>query len=103
MKIFDRYSLLCVSIALIIIITVFVNQEEPKNEDKIGIVHSIKETQNGYTFMLDDSEGSRMKCFARAGPSEFCVYVVRGSFSEDGNMFFVSSMNMVPQNELYHN
>jgi len=103
MKIFDKYSLLCISVALIILITVAVNQEEPQNDDKIGIAHTVKGTQSGYTFILEDGDGIKMKCFTRIEPNEYAVYAVRGSLSGDGSIFFVSSMNMISQNELYRN
>lgn len=103
MKIFDRYSLLCVSVALIVLVTVFVNQEEPQNDDIIGIVHEIKETQNGYTFVLDDSNGKHMKCFSRVRPDDHSVCVIKGTLSEDRTIFFVSSLQRVPQNELNRN
>jgi hypothetical protein len=95
MKIIDRYSLLCVSIALIIMVTIMINQEEPQNEDRIGIAHDIRQTQNGYTFTLDDDCGGAMKCFTRTEPCEHAVYVVKGSFSEDGSIFFISSLNKI--------
>jgi hypothetical protein len=88
---------------MIVLITVFVNQEEPQNEDRIGVVYDLKRTQSGFTFMFDESDGEKVKCFSRTEPSELSVYVVRGSLSEDGSIFFVSSMQKVPQNELYHN
>ena len=103
MKIFDRYSLLCISVASIVLITVFVNQEEPQDDDMIGIVHDIKETQNGFTFVLDESSGTHLKCFSRVKPEDHSLCVVKGNISEDKTIFFVSSFQTIPQNELNRN
>lgn len=99
MKIFDRYSLLCISVATIIAMAVLINEEEPEAEDIIGAVYDIRSAQNGYTFSFDGG-GETIRCFARTEPSEFGVYMVKGSFSDDGNMFFISSMRQIEQNEI---
>jgi hypothetical protein len=102
MKIFDRYSLLCISVSVIILTAVFTNQDEPADHSTIGIVHDIKTTQSGYTFMLEDSNGGQMKCFTRVEPADHSIYSIKGTMSEDGSIFFVSSMAML-QNELNRN
>jgi hypothetical protein len=94
MKIFDRYSLLCISISLIIITTVFINGEEPEEKDTAGIAYDIKTTQNGYTFSFDD--GNKItRCFTKTEPKEYELYLIKGSMSDDGSMLFVSSMQPV--------
>jgi hypothetical protein len=105
MKTFDRYSLLCISVSAMILIAAFVNEEEPGKEDKdmVGVVYDIKTTQSGYSFSFEDAQGDKMRCFARTMPAEFETYAIKGSFSDDGSMFFISSMQTVPQNGLYHN
>ena len=102
MKKLDRYSLLCISVALIIMLTVFSNREEPHEESVVGVVYDIKETQSGYTFFMEDSGGGRTKCFTRVEPIGFAVYFVKGTMSDDGGILFINSMSIVPQNELYH-
>jgi hypothetical protein len=100
MKILDRYSLLCASVALILFLTIFITNEEPIEEkDIVGIVHDIKETVNGYTFSFEDSKGEKIKCFFKAEPCEYSVYMVKGTFSDDGSMLFVSNMKEIYQNE----
>jgi len=99
MKRIDRYSLLCFSVAAIIMLAVFMNSEEPA-EDKgmIGIAFDIKTTQNGYTFFLEDSDGGKIKCFVRSEPVEKEIYEIKGTFSEDGSILFVSSMKIIRGN-----
>ena len=93
MKKIDRYSLLCFSVSIIILMTVFIEADEPnKDEGIIGIAHDVKATLNGYTFYLEDSDGGEIRCFVRSEPTEFEIYEVKGSISDDGSMLFVSSM-----------
>ena len=103
MKKFDRYSLLCVTVSLMILVAVFIDRDEPEDEDVFGVVYDIKTTKNGYTFFFEDSDGGRTSCFARTEPTEYGVYSIRGSFSDDGGIFFVNSMDAVSQNKLYRN
>jgi len=94
MKAFDRYSLLCFSVALILILTVFIGSEEYDDKDEIliGIVYEIHKTQNGYTFLLEDCCGEQIKCFARNEPADSGIYAVTGSYSDDRGILFVNSM-----------
>jgi hypothetical protein len=105
MKLFDRYSLFCISVSLIILIAALTNAEEPapepEDEPIIGIVFDIKSSQSGFTFTIEDTKGIKTRCFARAEPAEFGVYAVKGDFSDDGSMLFVSDMEAALQNELY--
>ena len=93
-----------------ILVAAFVNGEgegkgsgKEKDEDIIGMVYDIRTTQSGYSFSFEDACGGNIRCFARTLPVEYGVYAIRGSLSEDGNMFFISSMREIPQNELYRN
>ena len=90
MRTIDRYSLLCFSVSLILLMTIFVNSEEPEDDSIVGIVFDVKGTQNGYTFSLEDSEGNKIRCFTRIEPIENNAYMIKGSFSDDGNIFFVN-------------
>ena len=100
MKSLDRYSLLCLSISAIMILTVFISPEEPEEDEvMIGIVFDVKQSQNGFTFTFEDIEGGTTRCFFRIEPAVFTVYEVTGAFSDDGSMLFVDSMKIVQQNE----
>ena len=99
MKSLDRYSLLCISISLIILLMLFINADEPQDKDIIGTAFDIRTSQNGYTFSVDDTDGDITRCFARIEPSEFGIYLIKGKASDDGSMFFVSSMQEIHQNE----
>ena len=99
MKTLDRYSLLCISVALIITLTIFITADDPHDNGFVGTAYDIKTTQNGFTFSLEDTGGEIMKCFARTAPAEFEIYKIKGSFSDDGSMLFVSSMQAARHNE----
>jgi hypothetical protein len=100
MKIFDRYSLLCFSVALMIMMTLFLETEEVGEEKRIGVVYDVDASQSGYVFYFEDSYGERMRCFVRAEPAEFGVYAIKGSFSDDGGLFFVNKMEPIESDEV---
>ncbi len=60
--------------------------------DHTGIVHDIRSSSSGYTFYIDMSDGSSLKCFSRSEPSELGYYGISGDLSDDGSIFFVSDM-----------
>lgn len=99
MKAFDRYSLLCFSIALIITLTVFIDTDEPEDKDMIGVVYDVKQAQAGYTFFMDSTGGDTIKCFFRTEPLEYGIYSLKGTFSDDGSILFVNSMRTALHNE----
>jgi len=100
MKKIDRYSLLCFSVAAIILLAVFINTEEPAEENGIiGIAYDVKQTQNGFTFFIEDVDGGKIKCFVRSEPAEMQIYEIKGTFSEDGSIMFVSSMNPISKKD----
>ncbi|MCL2296306.1 MAG: hypothetical protein FWC29_04405 [Methanomassiliicoccaceae archaeon] len=99
MKIIDRYSLLCFSISFIILLTLFISADEPEDKEIIGVAYDIRTTQNGYTFTIEDTNGEAIRCFTKTKLSECNIYSVKGTYSEDGSMLFVSSIRAVGQNE----
>lgn len=88
----DRYFLLCVSVAFIILFSSFLLPVQEQGE--VGVVSDIRETSSGYTFDFD-SESSSLRCFSKEKPLNGAVYVIKGNLSDDGMMFFVSSMTLI--------
>ena len=84
---------------MILLLTVFINVNEPEDREITGISYDIKTTQSGYTFSLEDTNGKSVRCFFKTEPSELNVYSVKGTFSDDGSMLFVSSMRQIEHNE----
>lgn len=82
----------CIAVSLVILVTVVFSDDDTENEETVGVVFDIKETKNGYTFIFEDHDSKRTKCFFRTMPKEGVVYVMNGTMSDDNTILFVSSM-----------
>lgn len=69
--------------------SVFVGGEDRLEPDYTGVVSDIKESTSGYVFYLN-TYNDRIRCYCSSCPSDLGYYGVTGSFSDDGNIFFVS-------------
>lgn len=94
----DKYFLTCISILMIILISVFLTSEETMednfNSDIRGIVYDVKQTLNGYTFSFQDTDGNFIKCYYKEMPKEL-TYCISGNYSKDGSIFFVKEMKLI--------
>ena len=89
----DKYFLLCTAVAFVLVVS-FVFLGDESSSGRVGIAHDSKQTSSGYTFVFDQDDGSSISCFSRSLPQEgLCE--IRGSWSDDGSMFFVSSLNVL--------
>lgn len=88
----DRYFLLCAAAAFILISSSFFWDSGDDNSGEAGIVRDVRESENGYVFSLEDCGGEEICCFSKTEPEEGGAYSVKGSWSDDGTMLFVSSM-----------
>ena len=88
----DKYFIICVSIVLIFALAWSTLEKEEKNEDIKGIVFDVHESEKGFIFTLESSDGICRKCFFHEEPQELMAYSIFGNFSEDGNIFFVKKM-----------
>ena len=91
--------MLCVSVSLILLLTVFISTDEPGDNTIIGIASDIKATQSGYTFTIEDIDGVAIRCFTTDKPSKNKVYCIKGTFSDNNSMLFVSSIHPINHNE----
>lgn len=86
----DRYSVL--SISIVILILIFASFNVSEEDDSItGFADQIKSTDSGYTFMINDGNGNSVKSFSSVKPDSG-LHEFSGSCSEDGSMFFVSKI-----------
>ncbi|MDN5357191.1 MAG: hypothetical protein PWR17_360 [Candidatus Methanomethylophilaceae archaeon] len=91
----DKYFFISVSLMLVLVLVwsalnVDVKQE---NEDQITcIVFDIRETGNGFVFMIETSDGLKYKCFYFDRPIEFGLYGISGNFSDNKSILFVDKM-----------
>jgi len=78
---------------VIIISSSFVSHEE--SNGNIGIVHDVSSSSSGYVFFFDDFHGESVKCFSVQRPYENSICSIEGKYSEEGSIFFVSSLMVI--------
>ncbi len=86
------YVLIGLSVVIIMGIFVTFSEDDSDSYDYTGIVYDIHSTTSGYRFYIQTSSGDHHRCFSYNEPVECGYYGIRGTFSEDGSMLFVSSM-----------
>ena len=91
--------MLCISVVFIIGIAMITSPEYEEKEEKgiTGLVFDVHGTEKGFTFSFEDTKGSNMRCFSYDKPMNDEVYIIKGSFSSDGNMFFIKEMRLLEQ------
>lgn len=83
-----------VGFAMILIAILFLSFSEGVDEneyDMTGIAHDIRSSSSGFTFHLDTVDGS-IRCYFKESPTNLGYYGVKGSFSDDGSIFFVKAI-----------
>ncbi len=91
----DKYFIICVSAVLISTLLWSSLNAENENEEIKGIVFDVRESENGFVFSLESSQGIYQKCFFFEEPEELMAYSISGRLSEDGNIFFVKKMTLL--------
>ena len=87
-----RYAAVGLAVVLVAVLFVtFSEGEEDENYDITGIVHDIRGSSNGFIFYIDTVD-SQIRCFSRLSPVDLGYYGLKGSFSEDGSIFFVEML-----------
>ena len=87
----DRYSLLAI-VVITIIISLSLFDIHDNGESIIGFVDDINQNDNGFIFIINDCNGNTIKSFCNERPDDL-LHSFHGRYSDDGNMFFVSSIN----------
>ena len=86
----DKYSVLSISIIGLILIFTLFNVGE--NEEVVtGFADDIKNNDSGFIFFINDGDGCKIKSFSFVRPDE-TLHEFIGTFSDDGNIFFVSKI-----------
>ena len=80
------------------LIYVYSLDEENLEYDHSGIVHDISASKNGYTFSIQTNDES-IRCYYPSEPVDLGLYKIRGSFSDDGTIFFVSKMYLCDRDD----
>lgn len=91
----DKYFIISASLALVLVLAWSVSDEEKENDGghrALGIAFDIKETENGFVFSAEMSDGSSYRCFYKDRPDELGIYFFYGDFSEDSGLIFLKKM-----------
>lgn len=94
----DKYFLICVSSVLLLVLAwSAINTDNDENTERIsiGIVFNVRETDSGFVFSIEMSDGTIQRCYYSTEPEEFGLYSVKGDFSDDGKMFFIKEMTFL--------
>ena len=90
----DRYVLAGLALILFLAVVCVTVPQSETDGSVSGIVSDVKGTENGNTFTLTDTKGREIRCFYRGTVTEGDVCTISGTYSDDGNMFFISNMRM---------
>ncbi len=86
----NRYTIL--SISIIALVLIFVSFDIGEDEEMItGFADDIEGSDSGFTFYINDGDGSRIKSFSSIRPDGM-LHEFIGSYSDDRNIFFVSNI-----------
>lgn len=78
------------------VLSMFITEDDISSEnEELGFVYDIDESSRGYVFNFQKTDGTSIRCFYQKEP-ENAAYSIKGDFSEDGSMFFVKSMKLIP-------
>ena len=95
----DRYVLFSLASVLVVVLVCAIGSfnTDAVNGNGItemeGVISDPSPSANGTTFKLTDLEGNEYRCFYNSAmPAMPALCRLIGSFSSDGNMFFVSTI-----------
>lgn len=91
----DKYFLLCISAAFIMLLSSFLTESEDNGSGIVGTVGDLKESEKGFIFTLFTSSGGEQRCFSRKAVAEGMAVEVKGSLSNDGSIYFISSVTIL--------
>lgn len=89
----SSYTVLGLAVVMVAGVFVVFSDADSASYDYTGIAQHIRQGDNGYTFDLQTSSDGTFRCFARDSVSDLGYYAVAGEFSDDGTIFFVSSIH----------
>ena len=93
----DRYVLAATALILLFSLIYMIGpgtEADENNGQMYGVASDVKAGENGNTFTFTDQNGEPIRCFYRGTVNEGDMCVITGSYSNDGNMFFVSKFSV---------
>ena len=91
----DKYFLFSLMVSVIILMSS--NLGNDNHEGTIGIAFDVNESKNGYVFELEDTDGKIIHCFSKEKPLENHLYIIKGSYSDDNMILFISSISALKE------
>jgi hypothetical protein len=90
----DRYFIISISLLSVFMIAWSVSDARTEGESDrvLGIAFDVRETENGFVFSVETSDGSLFKCFYEKCPDDLGVYFFYGDFSKDNELIFLKNM-----------
>lgn len=89
----DKYFLFSLMVSVIILMSSNIGNDG--REGIIGIAFDVDESKNGFVFDLEDTDGKIIHCFSKEKPSENNLYKIKGNYSDDNMILFVSSISAI--------
>jgi len=87
----NRYTLFAlVMIFVVLILTMFDGDDD--STTITGYADDIHQSENGFTFTINDSDGNKVKAFSRI-EMDNSLHSFKGNYSQDGGMFFVNGFD----------
>jgi len=90
----DRFFLLCFLTSVVIMIS-SVFMENGSEDGEVGVIHDVSSSSSGYVFTFEDADGKSFRCFSKSEPADDHVCMIGGSYSDDGSIFFVSTLTVL--------
>ena len=75
----------------IVVMTTFFNLPIDDHVEMVGFADDISESRSGFVFYIHLENGDEIKAFCKEKPDD-SIHSFSGSYSDDGNIFFVSSI-----------
>lgn len=89
----DKFFILSVISCLILVSFCCLYEEDKESKDMItGIIIKTNESEKGFVFDIEITDGSTIHCFCKECPLLSQIYTIEGSYSDDGSIFFVSKL-----------
>ena len=79
-----------VMIFVVLILTMFDGDDD--STTITGYADDIHQSENGFTFTINDSDGNKVKAFSRI-EMDNSLHSFKGNYSQDGGMFFVNGFD----------
>ena len=87
----NRYTLFALVMIFVVLILIMFDDGEDSTTIT-GYADDIHQSENGFTFTINDADGNKVKAFSRIEMDD-SLHSFKGSYSQDGGMFFVNGFD----------